>query len=83
MFPTRRILLDTCPFDLLQLWQRLDDTIMGGQSNSKLEVTADGTAVWTGNLIVVQSCSIAVLHELLLHYPPDAEVSDVACQSVQ
>jgi uncharacterized protein YbjT (DUF2867 family) len=38
--------------DDLKLWKQLDDTIMGGQSSSKLDVTADGTAVWTGNLIV-------------------------------
>ena len=64
-FSTKRTLLDTCLFNLVQLWRQLDDTIMGGQSNSKLDVTADGTAVWTGNLIVVRPCSrVAVLCKL-------------------
>lgn len=56
LFLTRRTLLRSL-FDLVQLWRQLDDTIMGGQSSSKLDVTADGTAVWTGDLIVVRSCS--------------------------
>jgi Complex I intermediate-associated protein 30 (CIA30) len=56
-----RDLITNCLFDLLQLWKQLDDTIMGGQSNSKLDVTADGTAIWTGTLVVVRSCCTCCL----------------------
>lgn len=35
-----------------QVWQRLDDVIMGGQSSSGLQAAeGGGSAVWTGDLI--------------------------------
>ncbi len=35
-----------------QVWQRLDDVIMGGQSSSGLQISSQGaTAVWSGELI--------------------------------
>ena len=35
-----------------QVWQRLDDVIMGGQSSSGLQVSSEGaSAVWSGELI--------------------------------
>eukprot|EP00873_Tetraselmis_striata_P015836 jgi/Tetstr1/436100/TSEL_024948.t1 len=39
----------------LETWRRLDDVIMGGQSSSVMalaEAGGEGTAVWTGNLIL-------------------------------
>ena len=37
----------------LEKWQRLDDVIMGGQSDSELRAAPDGSgAVWTGTLRV-------------------------------
>lgn len=37
----------------LEKWQRLDDVIMGGQSESELRPAADGSgALWTGILRV-------------------------------
>lgn len=37
----------------MEKWQRLDDVIMGGQSNSELRLAEDGTgAVWDGTVRV-------------------------------
>ena len=36
----------------LQLWQRLDDVIMGGQSSSTLRADGDGSAVFSGTLVL-------------------------------
>ena len=33
-------------------WDRLDDVIMGGQSESKLSMGKDGKVVWSGTLRV-------------------------------
>ena len=33
-------------------WERLDDVIMGGQSSSTLRATEDGTALFSGDLIL-------------------------------
>ena len=39
--------------DDMEKWQRLDDVIMGGQSDSELRPAADGSgAVWSGTLRV-------------------------------
>lgn len=52
----RREIKDVLPFrtaEDLATWQRLDDVIMGGQSDSALELSADGSgATWKGRLVV-------------------------------
>ena len=59
-------------------WDRLDDVIMGGKSESKLEVSEEGIASWKGTLRVegggfcgVRSKVTLVLTQLLANVSTD------------
>ncbi|GIL92972.1 hypothetical protein Vretimale_15467 [Volvox reticuliferus] len=53
---TSNLVLPMHTAEQLDMWQKLDDVIMGGASNSGLEVAPEGAgvmgAVWRGNLVV-------------------------------
>lgn len=65
---------------ILQVWRQLDDTIMGGQSSSRLEASEGGIAVWTGDLIVVRTHSCGIFrHSLRSHHAAICAASSPHC----